>query len=876
MQTSSFEVRNSAAHSVDDRQSRYVPSSIYSGPGPAEESPLPIQQFQASYRNGAPGTSLYDQSLPQSSLAPVQYRSSPSLNASDPVAMHLLMETAILDSKSFEILSFDELEHLKKRRIHLKTKLDGVRRQLAIERKMNLAAQELNRLYSSSKSFDELSFDSAPSIKQNRSSVFAKKGAMNGQLTEELNASSAKIEKLVEDASTLEQQLQDTERRLLQHTAGILQMTHRGLKKNVRKNELPRSPESMASQARSSSRVSDFDDRSLYQVPDYVYEQRASPTLKKPVKSPKEMQPLDDIANRLHMLSTRIHDMILQAHTKEHFEVPPSPSERDKGTSMSNHIKDHLTYMAQGLEAVAAAQQSAVSHAELESAEHVDLLNEKLSRVLDRTSTGSRSPIPRDEQRGLDLQSQLAYSDSVLERLNARVDALVEQKEILTRQIQQQRELNSKSDAQRDAQIRDLTEELSDSKQRQVTSEQEMHHAQNQISLLMEQLDRSKQDEVLAEQQRGMKDNEALETERSARKAQEVKFMEDIEAKQNDLVQLQADHTKIQHDFELRSQQHTQQLNDLQQLKDQAQLDATKYREKLEAVQAEQRQLESQMVSLQTELTMAKAELDGAYGTRAQRANDVSMNPAIKKEMDDLNARNTVLEEQLRHLSEQHETKGVGSAELQNKVNTLQKELRDTIDDYGVMTKASVEFEKERDHLEASIDALKEQCEELQTQMSEDRVKWLGVKHTLPSETVSTTVLKNEFKKMMRDTRTETMRVLKVSDHLVHDEARQLTSIGRTRATTKTRGHHPWSEERDRSEYSCEVTTRGREQHHASHSSIDAGFSAHVPGTARQCGTQCVKHQTLPPMVVGCAPNNSIDIPVHDELVIMYHHARRT
>ena len=50
------------------------------------------------------------------------------------------------------------------------------------------------------------------------------------------------------------------------HTAGILQMTHRGLKKNIRRNELPRSPESMSSQPNGRGSV-DFDERSLYQVP---------------------------------------------------------------------------------------------------------------------------------------------------------------------------------------------------------------------------------------------------------------------------------------------------------------------------------------------------------------------------------------------------------------------------------------------------------------------------------------------------------------------------------------------------------------------------------------------------------------------------------
>lgn len=39
MQAFGFGLRQSSAESVDDNRSRYVPSSIYSGPGPVDDSP---------------------------------------------------------------------------------------------------------------------------------------------------------------------------------------------------------------------------------------------------------------------------------------------------------------------------------------------------------------------------------------------------------------------------------------------------------------------------------------------------------------------------------------------------------------------------------------------------------------------------------------------------------------------------------------------------------------------------------------------------------------------------------------------------------------------------------------------------------------------
>ena len=77
---------------------------------------------------------------------PKQPRNSTLLNINDPVAMHLLAETAMSDSRDFEVLSFEEIDQLKKERAHLRGKIETSRRKLALERKLRDAAQSLNRL----------------------------------------------------------------------------------------------------------------------------------------------------------------------------------------------------------------------------------------------------------------------------------------------------------------------------------------------------------------------------------------------------------------------------------------------------------------------------------------------------------------------------------------------------------------------------------------------------------------------------------------------------------------------------------------------------------------------------------------------------------
>jgi len=168
---------------------------------------------------------------------------------------------------------------------------------------------------------------------------------------------------------------------------------------------------------------------------------------------------------------------------------------------------------------------------------------------------------------------------------------------------------------------------------------------------------------------------------------------------------------------------------------------------------------------LQTEVTIARAELDGAYGTRAQRAAEVAANPAIQKEIDDLLSRNNTLTTQIDTLREASTKSRAGEA----KIDVLKKELEEMMGEYEEMTKASIEWEKEREELESAIDKLRDEREHLDQQLSDEKVRWLGMKSpgvdgsTPTGERMgtSTTVLKNEFKKMMRDTRAENARALR-------------------------------------------------------------------------------------------------------------------
>lgn len=749
--------------------------------------------------------------------------------------MHLLTETAMVDSKDYEILSFEEVEKLKKERTLLRNRVDATRRRLALETKLKDAAQSLNRLYStkgSPGSGGASSEDPSKSPRRQRRSLLGSRGANNEALNradDEYAASCRRIEELTQELARLERRLEETQKRILEHTAGILQMTHKGLKKNLRKQELPRSPESMISDstrnAQTLDAIDDFDERSLYRIPDYVSDFGLSSSMN-PRRPVADNSLLESTEQRLLDLSRRIHGLILQADPEEHLD-PPSVNEPGSVKQPAAQIQARLGYLAVGLDAMEAAQAKTIAQAQksmFDSEDHLEGVNVRLQEILEKTNlVGENSVAIPANNRGKSMQSQLTFSTMVLDRLNERIDSLLEQKDILTRQIQQQRELNSKSDNQRDGQIQKLNQALEEAKRAQLLGEKESQGLRDQANVLIEQLELAKQENSLLQKQQNMQQDKALQAEKDDRRKTEESLLSDLRAVQQQHGQLQAAYNQLKGDFELASQKHSQQLDDLSTSKEQTQIDLEKHRTmneelqlhlsktraeldthrqkhleqqeelskakvafeaetavtrniverlsqekstreaELEKAQAELKTLESEVVRSQTELTMVKAELDAAYGTRAQRAADVSMNPAVQKEIDDLNSRNADLEKQLENLHVQRTEKGAAHGELENQVNALQRELKETIEDYELMTKASIEFEKERDQLEATIDSLREKCEGLEAQLSDEKVKWLGAKSNAPTDTTSTMVLKNEFKKMMRDTRAENTKALRVS-----------------------------------------------------------------------------------------------------------------
>lgn len=756
-------------------------------------------------------------------------RSSGAVNSNDPVTLYLLTETAIGDSVNYEVLSFEEVEALKKELTILSTRIKGAKRKLALETKLRDAAQSLGRLYSPP---SPRSSDGYPGNTQGESRGNLGQREASETLSKsdsELAMSQRRCEQQAQELWKLEGRAQKINQRLLEHTAGVLQMTHKGLKKGPKNPVLDNAYDGH-----------EFDDRSLYRTTEHLDSFGVNGKIE-PSAAFAKTEALQAMERRLEELSERMHDMMIQSNPGEFIDPPPQLSQGGGPVSPNATTEAYLAYIQNGLENIVLHRgaergtPAAETGPEAEGAWKSQLteINNKVQSLVDRFGL-TRSPTlppPPEASHGEGLEEQLSYLRTGVNGLESRVDKVLEQKSILTTQIQQQRELNSKSDAERDGHIGDLTSKLSEARKNLELSEREVSdarsaqgEAETELKRLQAHMDSLKRDDSARAVDVSNARDHAEEVERlqvSIRSLQEAnsksgETKEALDRAESEVQRLQAviatmknepdyqlELEKAKEDRDLAEDAVKALQNKLESMHNNsdtryeeamgareraehevAQLEAAinqvrtesetrvqeanaereKSDETATKLQNEITELEGKVVRVTTELTMVKAELDGAYGTRAQRAAEGAPDPSLQKENDALVTRNIELTEELAALKSQR-----GGGDLQQRADTLEKELRETLDEYEAMTKASIEFEKERERFEGVIDSLRDRCEQLDLQLAEERINWMNLNSPTSagrdgaSETTSTMVLKNEFKKMMRDTRNENMKILRVS-----------------------------------------------------------------------------------------------------------------
>lgn len=737
------------------------------------------------------------------------------------------------DSQHYEVLSPEDIDTVKKELSVVTSRIEATKRKLVLETKVRDATQSINRLYPPKGGDRSVNGSPAPSDGYRRPSS-KESGTSAGKTDSEAGESARKCEELATELWNLEKREQDIRRLLMEHTAGVLQMTHKGyLKKEVLSQDLDngdRTPRVTDPH----QQTGEFGEQSYYRPysqigandvdftgketgsisADFEHHNRMILEVEakveelntrlrdmildlKPLKedlpdpprglaadpdNPSEIlweqidfldQCLDTMRvlqadppegrevnlaaeEKLEILNTHLFDIMTQSSQEENTNYTPPPD------ASGESLQDQLDYLEGGLRAVERRVMQLVDEAQTSSTKLVnyqeraeqyvsvigglwDILtaSENRSRHSDQQS-GAQDDFSTDE---FSLQ---AFSTKVQE-LQARSIELAEHKAVLTRQVQQQRELGEAADTAKDTRMTAMRTEIEDASRQLEAQAREADKIRDEMAAIVTKLEAARQEKTLLEERREIEENEALNAEREARRQVEDAAEQKI---QRLTAQLE----------ETRESTAAMELNALTlktDLEEQSQATAE--------LQSSIKNLESEVVRLQTELTFAKAELDGAYGTRAQRAAEVAADPALQRELEESKKQNSSLAAELATWKVDKTSRGGQSAELQAQIHTLQQELSETIADYEAMTKASIEFEKEREQLENLVDTLRDRIESLDSQLSDDRVQMLGTKSPGGSSVAGTTsntstmVLKNEFKKMIRETRAENARALRVS-----------------------------------------------------------------------------------------------------------------
>lgn len=796
-------------------------------------------------------------------------QSSPHVDLKDPIQVHLLTETALTDSKEWEILAQEEVDDLKKQIQSLTVRIEQARANLAIQTKYRDAAISMSKLYTAGKRGNRATADPT-----------AQETAVERQESER------RCEELATELFNLEKEILAPQRRLLQHTAAILQLTHKASSKRkpppAMLNGMPGSPESLYTYTNGRNSMqfpSDDLDRELYfpldepepfgralkndiPIPPRSPVRERSNQLRDEVETLKKQNSghLDVITTTersLEDLNNRLRDLVVQINPTKNGGYKPAPSGNFEPGELVN---SHLDYLAEALStiqrdqagqsgpsgnsasillqvedrldalsrqvfqavrsidesqpapplakdagiqerfdwiesAVPVLQTSMGQDTGAQSAEQIETIlsglwniiqsgyaeinRQRIARREVRLGKGmpdDEDDVSADEAFDYDEPYSLdAFSEKV-QWLFRQATSLKEQKSVLKRQIRQQRDLNSKGDSEKDVELRSKVEELNRTK--------------NLLAFCEENAQQSKTEAAEAQEKlaRALADLDSLQVTQAANETAATSAVQDQLRERNaKIVSLESDAKAMQDKLEIIEAQlgsMNEQLKEADESKKAAQDEKWKLEEQIRVKDEEMEQLNVSMIETKTELTIAKAELEGAYGSRSERAAEAA---ALTKSS------------QMQSMVEQSEK--------------LKAELAATLKDLEELTKETLAAEKEKVELEGRLDEAESTRATLEGDIAALRTRYNSevtkLKEQLDAEKfkagpnasgtgprAGASMLSEQFRATMKEERRKFQEELRVRPSTVVPKVRELTiCAGRTKQAQKAGGGAPGAQE---------------------------------------------------------------------------------
>lgn len=749
-------------------------------------------------------------------------------------------------------MSQEEVDELKKLSQLLSQRVESTRKNLAMQSKYRDAAVSMVKLYGPAQ------FDDPNAVEVER----------------ERDACERQCEQLAAELFNLEKRLMGPQRLLLEHTAGILQLTHKASKKKPPPpigqliNGMPGSPESLHTYSLSGSSLEQatddnyLEDPSLYQLDYPAGRKTKKNAIEIPMKSPiREQHQLrgemdrmreenmqlrgqtDMVIKRLQSLNSSLRETIIRFNPEINgdYQEPPNPPVA-QDAKPAELLKHQVEYLESGLVAVQAEQESFVGGREV--GQQVESLNLQLRDLLMGVDPRyTPPPMPRDS----DVQGQISYLEAslrvadsklgqaasggldaetgpVLERLwdsiqsgfaetrrrkeerrrartekslpdeddvsedegfdttesyslaafasrvswlHAQASTLKDQKYVLQRQIKQQRELNNRSDAEKDEALGRRQEELEQSRQLLTKAEKDATDAQTMLSKTLDDLETARNSAGVAQAATAdIKDRDAKISAIEAQLREAEKSLATAESEGKGAVQKLAD---VDTQIAALTQEKAAAEEKVQGLEKELGEKTAKMSEKDKLFKMKENELEvlsMTLAELKTEVTIARAELDGAYGSRAERAADVA---ALKNNSE--------------------------VVKLQNQVTRLKQELGETVQELEGITKETIGAEREKVELEVKLDEAtsakeaveaemqrsREQLSKLQEELDGERLKAASGQGTGGKPGAGASMLSEQFRATMREERKRFQEDLKVSPRRArpmnrHEEA-ALTAV---------------------------------------------------------------------------------------------------
>ncbi|KAK6007387.1 hypothetical protein QM012_004201 [Aureobasidium pullulans] len=793
-----------------------------------------LQQNQSAYAHQHP--SLISPSDMQQPPTP----RADSFANGDSLHRHLLVETAMFDSSRYDILAIEEVDALKKEKTKVDARIEGTRRKLALESKVREAARSLHRLYTQE---GRLSQGRRKSLLGDRrlSSSSVKSNSV-GQASDELAQSEKKVEELVQILVGLENRRQYIESRLLRHTAAVLQAAH-----------LQREAES----------ADHLTPDSLPHIRDY--DQSVHTDISKGQSAIHNSQ-LNDVNTRLQFLNGQMRSLISQAKKGRAGSIDTSPddipSAYPEDDEPSIRINNQLEQLQDGIFALLEEHKYIAQSREDGSKEDQSLVEKRLEGVNNQLFTflsGYEGIQPPPQSTGQGPQAQISYLEDNLTNVDQMLQhsaSLQDSHQAITRELDEahaKANTHAEKSAQHEAVMLGLWGIMSskesaaanrdvdsdDGELERTTSEpfsteaftSKVQHLfsrhndlETQTGILKRQIEQQRElagkstseDAARASELEDLKEREQEALEEVEAQSKRVEQLEDQIVELENKISEHQDEARIAAiEAQHKESDHQDRLEELNGSLNQAKVAKDTAEANLAMKAEEMDDLEAEIIRLTTELAMAKAELDGAYGSRSERAKEVTSHPEFQ-ELEQKSKSMSAELEQLRRDKDQHESQMaemlglhqnaeskakslegeiITLREIQasgtrddGRMRVLEKELAEMATDYQELTRETVEMEKEREKLEGVIDSLRDKMDALEVQLSDERVRWLGVRSPggtpelgAVKETTSTMVLRNEFKKMMRETRAEGVKLLRAEQEQRRQIESQLRSLRRER-----------------------------------------------------------------------------------------------